>query len=427
MHVLNPENPHIYNVERVKVFQIGLESFGRHGFEKFIELHNYYKEIDVELAGVCDSDFEKLEMAEKFAETQDVNIETFKSTEKIYQAAEQANTEDCKILIYDAGPTELHAEHIYRSLRNNFFHLAEKPPSMTREDHLKEKKLMLDNNVRFTVDFIERESPVVKKTLKILEEKNIESIEIFRESTMGAQKLLQPVERIGVKGGAILDKMCHEAYIIDLIGTELEVKDIEKSYMPYSTDSDSFMTLKSGKSSSISENTAESQCHAKLEGDTEVIMHSSWLGCSARTKTLGAELENLTGHNPVNSEFQLINDQGLLDEESRFFIVKGEKDLFADMLNNKLFDMDTGEEVKTPNLIHDQLYRVLESSVRCAAGLENNALTEEELDQFMNLIFDISEYCENPDEFEALQSSNQKVNSLTVDNVFEAEGAKDKP
>ena len=407
------------------MLQIGLGSFGRHGFEKFIEMEKHYNEVDVEILGVCDSDFERLEMAEKFAGSQDLDIDTFTSTEKAYQEAEKENSEDCKILIYDAGPTELHAEHIFRSLRNGFFHLAEKPPSMTREDHIREKKLMLDNDVRFTVDFIERESPVVKKALELTEGREIESIEVFRESSIGIQKLLQPVERMGVKGGAVLDKMSHEAYVMDFVDAE-EVKDVEKEfYMPFDVGSDSLMDIRSGKSAEANELTASGMCTAKISGECDIILHSSWLGTSERSRVLGEELKDLTGLNPVDSDFKVLGEKGFLNEESRFFVLKGERDLFGDMLHNRLFDLESNEEIELEDALHDQLYRVLEASVRCAAGLENNALSEEEIDQFMNLIFDISEYVEDVGEFEALKASNLRVKDRILDNVFEAEGLKE--
>jgi hypothetical protein len=412
-------------VKEVKVFQIGLGSFGRHGFEKFVEMEKHYKDVDVELYGVSDSDFEKLDNAEKFAESQGLEIETFNSVEKIYREAEKQNSQDTKILIYDAGPTELHAEHIFRSLRNNFFHLAEKPPSMTREDHIKEKKLMLDNDVRFTVDFIERESPVVKKALELTEGKNIESIEAFRESSIGIQKMLQPVERMGVKGGAVLDKMSHEAYIMDFTDVG-ELESIEKNfYMPFDVGSDSFMNIRSGKASKIDEETAAGACTARISGNTDIILHSSWLGVSERARTLGEELEELTGLNPVESDFRVLGEEGFLDEECRFFVLKGEKELFGDMLHKKLFNLETGEEIELKSTLHDQLYRVLESSVRCAAGLENNVLTEEEIDHYMNLIFDISEHYDEQDTFDALEASNSRVKERILDNVFEAEGLKE--
>jgi len=414
----------INSVETVKVFHIGLGSFGRYGFEKFVEMDNHLEEVNVELIGVCDKDFENVEKAENFAEAQGLEIDSWRSIEDVYQRAIEEDNQNCKILVYDAGPAEMHADHIYRSLRNNFFHLAEKPPSMTREEHIKEKKLMLDNEVRFTVDFIERESPVVKKALKLLEEKSIESIEVFRESTIGVEKLLNPIERAGVKGGAILDKMCHEAFIMDLVEPE-DIENIEKSlYMPNKKDGGSLMTIRGGKINKINELTAAGTCRAEISGDAEIALNSSWLGVSPRARAIAEEMKDITGHDPIGSDFKLSNETGLLDEECRFFVIKGDRDLFGDMLSKKLYDLETGEEIETPNLIHDQLYRVLESSVRCAAGLENNSMSEEKIDQYMNLIFDIAETNDNGDVFEEVEKANTRVSELVLDNVFEAEASK---
>ncbi len=410
----------LLSVKKVKVFQIGLGSFGRHGFEKFIEMDLNYSKVSVELVGVCDDDFDRLELAEKFANRQNIEIETYTSVDEIYNAAESIS--DAKVLIYDAGPTELHAEHIYRSLKNNFFHLAEKPPSMTREDHIREKKMMLDNNVRFTVDFIERENPVVKKCLEVLEDCNIENIEVFRESSMGIEKLLRPVNRAGVKGGAVLDKMCHEAYIMDFIDSKPEVNYVEKqAQMPYRPGSESLMGIRGGKKSEIDDEIAAGICSAKIDADIDIYLHASWLGLSQECRNSAEKIESITGHYPVKTDFRVIGASGVSDEEARFFLIRGDRDLIGDMLHKKLFDLETGEEIETNSLLHDQLYRVLESSVRCAAGLENNALSEEDLDRFMNVIFDISEHTEDYDVYEEVETANKRVKRMILDTLDEVE------
>ncbi|MFB6147857.1 MAG: Gfo/Idh/MocA family oxidoreductase, partial [Candidatus Nanohaloarchaea archaeon] len=184
-----------------KIYQIGLGSFGRYGFEKLVEMHNYLEEVHVELVGVADKDFERLEAAEKFAERNDIELETFTTDRELYDAAKE---EEGDVMIYDAGPSEAHSSHIHRSLENGFFHLAEKPPSLDREGHMKEKQLAKDSDVFYKVDFIERESPVVRAAIDILEGEDIDSIKVFRESSAGVQKALQPAERpLGVGVGVV--------------------------------------------------------------------------------------------------------------------------------------------------------------------------------------------------------------------------------
>ena len=155
----------------VKVFQIGLGSFGRHGFEKFVDMEKNLPEADVELVGVADTDPEKLRSAEKFAEVHDTEIETFHTAGAMYSRAEQIESAENQVLIYDAGPTESHSNHIDESIHRGFYHLSEKPSSMRREEHIREKRLAEDRDVKWMVDFIERESPVVKKTLEYLRTK----------------------------------------------------------------------------------------------------------------------------------------------------------------------------------------------------------------------------------------------------------------
>jgi len=67
-------------------------------------------------------------------------------------------------MVYDAGCADTHADNIYTSMQHGLFHLAEKPPSMNRREHLREKELAHRNQAMWKCDFIERENPVVKKS-----------------------------------------------------------------------------------------------------------------------------------------------------------------------------------------------------------------------------------------------------------------------
>ncbi len=407
-------------MKKVKVFQIGLGSFGRQGFEKFIEMDLHHTNVSVELVAVYDRDPTKLEKAQKFADFNGVAIDTYTSIDEIYTAAK--NTTSGKTLIYDAGPTDLHAEHIYRSLKNGFFHLAEKPPSMTRSEHIKEKKMVLDSEVRYTVDFIERENPAVKKAIKLVKESKINSLEVFRESCMGLEKLLKPVERSGVKGGAVIDKMCHEAYLMDIFDEELKLKSVEKKLqMPYGMQSDSLMGIRGDKKFEEDSETASGICSAEIDAGADLKLNASWLGISKSCRNVAQKIESITEHNPIRTGLKTVNGRSFMDEEARFFLLEGDKNLFCDMLHKKLFDLETGEEIEVMPSLHDQLYRVIESSVHCAAGLESNNLSEEKIDRFMNLIFDISEHTESIDTYEEVEKANNKVRSMMIETENEAD------
>jgi predicted dehydrogenase len=395
----------------VKVFQVGLGSFGKYGLEKFVDMEEDLEEVDVRFEGLCDVDPEKREKAGEF-KSHEEDFDIFGDLDRMYEAAEASDGENVKVLIYDAGPSELHAEHIEKSLRKNFFHLAEKPPSMTREEHLEEKKMMLDRDVRFTVDFVERESPVVKKAQEILDGEEIDSIKVFRESSAGIDKLIED-ERKGVEGGPVLDKMVHEAYILDLMDAEMEVQEVRKNYfLPFNREYSNFMDIFLEETNGIDEDTIPGICNAEM---SRIELHASWVGASEEAEKQAQIIEEKTGHNPIEKGKVEKGGEKLLEEESRFFIIEGDRKLFGDMLEQKLFDLGTGRRIQKEEEEHDQLYRVLKSSVKAAAGLENHELTEKQIESFMNAVFDISEHIGEYDEEEMVERSRRRIEGRIED------------
>jgi hypothetical protein len=416
-------------MDKVKIYQIGLGDFGRYGFDKLVELSREFDKI--QLCGVCDKDFELLENAEKFAEINDTEVKTFQKTQELYSEARKQDSPSNQIMIYDAGPTTDHAEHIYQSMQNGFFHLAEKPPSMNRGEHIREKKLSQKGDAMWTVDFIERENPVVKKALEIIEDNTVESIEIFRESSVGIEKSLDNAARLGVKGGDILDKMVHEIYAVDMIEktgdeAELELEDVECRYFhPKTGESNKFTGVYSGYTEEINSQTATAMTKADFSsGNTRLKFHSSWMGLSEEAMFASQSLEDETNHRFFKRDFSEINGKAYVNEEARFFIIKGEKNLAGDMLQNKLFDLETGEEIETDNFLHDQLYRVLEKAVFHAGGKDVEIISEKEIDLFMNAIFDIKDSIDYEREyFEELDKAKEKLDKMTVKDgkIIEAE------
>lgn len=412
----------------VRVYQIGVGSFGRYGFEKFIELHKHFDDVDVYLEGVCEPDFDRAEKAEKFAKANSIDLNTFKNVEEMYKhASEHEET----VLVYDAGPTEKHSNNIYRSMRNGFFHLTEKPPSMTRNQHVKEKKLAENNSVMWTVDFIERESPVVKKAVELIKGKKIEEVSIYRESSVGIEKMINPVERHGVKGGDILDKMVHEVYVLDLLESagnkpELELENAESHYlMPKSRESEKLLAMDGGYTPEINYNTATGQTEAVFtSSDTKVKLNSSWLGLSDRCRVEAKNIEDKTGVNIVEREYSEMDETAFIDEEARFFVIEGEVSLVGDMLGDRLFNLDTGEKIETDYFMHDQLYRVMEKAVLNATGKDVNTISEKETDVFMNGLFDVKEAATGGDYLEELDKALERFDSLVLRDgkVIEAEG-----
>ncbi len=409
-------------MRKVKVFQIGLGSFGRHGFEKFIDMEKHLPEADLEFIGVADTDREKLDSAESFAETHNLEIEVFRTAGEMYQRAEEVNDEESEVLVYDAGPTQSHSDHIYESVHRGFYHLSEKPSSMTRQEHIQEKKLAMDRDVTWMVDFIERENPAVKKTLDIIEEESVEKIEVFRESSIGLQKLYDPVKRVGVKGGDILDKMTHEVYVLDFLekingdySLELESAEAEV-FMPKDFNSDKFMTTQGGYTDKVEDNTATGMTYSVFDSEgVQVELNSSWLGLSEGAMHHARDIREKIGEEILERDFVEQEDEAFLDEEARFFVIQGSRNLLGDMLHGRLYDLDESEEIETFDLTHDQLYRVLENAVLEAAGVTDNPISEKETDIFMNAIFDVrDEVTSDVDSFEELEEARDKIESLVI-------------
>lgn len=398
-------------MNNVKVYQIDLGHFGRYGFEKLVDMEKHLRTVDLELVGVAEEDPRRLREAEKFAESNDVEIETFESVDELYRHASMQDD----VMVYDASPGNEHAEHLKRSVDHGFFHLAEKPPSMTREEHRMERKL---DEAMWKVDFIERESAVVKKALQVLEDEEISSIRVFRESSIGAEKVVEPVLRRGVMGGDVLDKMTHEIYVLDLLEAageppQLDLMDAHSEYfMPYRQVSDSLMSLKGNKVRELSLNAANGQTHAEFSaGEAEVELHSSWLGPSRESVKAVAEID----YNPFISEV-FEGSTPVRSEECRFFIVEGSRNLLGDMLNSKLIDLDSGETLELPELMHDQLYRVLRRAVQEAAADEPDA-NHVHLDQFMTAVFDVRDLSvEKASGFhEELEKAKKRMDRLILD------------
>lgn len=401
-----------FPVKSLKIYQIGLEGIGRYGFEKFVELHNYFKKVDVELVGVCERDGEKLDAAKKFASANGIGIERFRKPAELYDHASKHEN----VLVYDAGPAELRAQNIYESMRHGFFHLAERPPSLEREQHMKEKALARQNSAMWMADFIERESPVVKMTAEILEDEKIDRIQVFRESSVGVQKLLDPVSQANVKGGDILDNMTHEVYVLDFLEDGLELEDAETEYfMPKDFESEKFLGVDGSPVNGIDERTATARTRACFtSGATEVELNSSWIGLSDRAELEAKRIRDAVDAQVLEKEYRMIGEIAFLDAEARFFVIEGSRTLAGDMLNNRLYDLESGEEIETPSLMHDQLYRVMENAVLASAG-EDRSIGDIE-HEFMDAVFDVKDaVVGDHDYFTELDRSREELRSLVVE------------
>ncbi|MFB6100612.1 MAG: hypothetical protein ABEK16_05050 [Candidatus Nanohalobium sp.] len=396
----------------VHVFQIGCQDIGRLGFEKFLEFEDYFP-VDVVFEGVHCKDFEAEERAEKFAETLEKDIEFYDGIDELYQAAQEVEGE---VLIYDAGPPQLHSRNIAESLSHDFHHLTEKPPSVTRDEHISERKLASRSKVNYKVDFIERENPVVQKMEELVKDEKVERIEVFRESSFGIQKVLQPVDFAHVKGGAVLDKMSNDIYVLDILGDEFEFEETDIDFlMPENLGGEKVLRTDGSGSREIDENIAIGKCKGVFSsGDTRVELNASWLGLSDEARVQNQEVREKFDAEVLKSEHREIDGKGFQDEECRFLVVEGERRVLGDLMNQRIYDLENKEELEVPEFPRDQLYRVLEKAVLDAAGIENYEVDEEEVDSFMNGLFDIQDRCseEFDSVFDAVDEASERIRSL---------------
>lgn len=406
----------------VHIFQIGCRGLGRLGFEKFTDKEKYFPE-DLVFEGVCEKDFEHRENAESFAEAADVELEFYNSVNELYDAAKRVEGE---VLIYDAGPVKRHSNHIQRSLSNDFHHLSEKPPSLDRSEHIEERKLAAEHDVHYKVDFIERENPVIKKMVEILEDEKINDLKIFRQSSTGVQRLLQPVKQAHINEGCTLDEIIHDIYIMDLSNSnDLEVEEVsDVVFMPKQVGSENFLRVDGGSSKEITSDNSLAQVTAEaVLGGIDVEFHSSWIGLTDEAGFFSQKVVEKFGDKLVSSEYRKIDDDVFLDQRANFLVVEGSRKMIFDLLNQNIYDLTHGKKVEVDVYPRDKLYRVLERAVVDAAGEKVDDLTEDEIDGFMSALFDIQEMAgsKDTDVFEAVDKASDLINSMMVSDKDELE------
>jgi len=199
----------------IHYFQIGYGKWGKIAVEKVFQLSMNLRSVDLVLEGVCDIKSDAREELRNFCKEKNINIKIFSHTKDMYRYASGMEN----VLIFDAGPSELHASHIIKSLEHNFFHLAEKPPYFSkREKHLIEVA-QRNSKGKWSCDLIEFLNPVVKEIKKFLKENEIvvKNIDVFRFNSIGIKKILCGNHRYGIQGGCFLDKIVHDGYIFDFI------------------------------------------------------------------------------------------------------------------------------------------------------------------------------------------------------------------
>ncbi|MFB6144213.1 MAG: hypothetical protein ABEJ98_02780 [Candidatus Nanohaloarchaea archaeon] len=403
----------------LKIYHIGLQGYGRLGFEHLVELVNHGP-VEAELCGVCSHDPDELESAEKFARAHEIEIQTFQDVHEMYT---DASEQDGRVFVYDTGSSDTHSDNLYRSLQHGFYHLAERPPSLSREEHLRERKLSENSDVTWKVDFIERENPVVRKAEELLEGTDVEAIRTYRFSSKAVEAALIPQRRRELRGGTVLKQAINEVYVMDFLdaaGVEpsLDIESAETNYYtPFREGSDKLLSIEGGYVEDLDEKAAEADLSARFSaGTVEVEINSGWLGLSNRAMARISELQEISGHDFRHRDFVEADGRAFVDERAAFFVIEGDRNLAGDLIEGKLFDLESGKEIETDYRIHTPLYRVIEDAARDAAGQGKKQL-DVETDRFMDALFDAREQLDAGEYMEELKKANSRLESMVVEDT----------
>jgi len=387
---------------KVLIYQIGYGQWGSVAFEKFLQLKRSMNNIDI--AGICDIKPDRRAAAENTAKKAGLTIGTFSHSFDMYKDAIEKQKQGNIILIYDAGPSELHAAHLIKSMEHGFFHVAEKPPFFSRREKRKIDELTEKHGGRWTVDLIEDESPVVKTALEYARANKIriKRIGAYRYNSIALKKLAFKEHRLGVTGGDLLDKLLHEAYLSRFLENyrKAAIKKARCDFFMISSVEEPKIIGIHGKLPEKKDEIATAQ--SSVEGlfitknaKIPFALGSGWLGVPDKIKTVVNRIEKQIGSVLIFSQIMSADGKSFADEELRIFTIEGtcgksKVMLLGDMKNKKLYE-NAGRKWKQLNLIElegDQLYRVLRNAVSTAEGKEGFSITRKEIDFIMDIILE---------------------------------------
>ena len=368
----------------LKVLQIGYRGIGRKGLKALQKLENS-EEVELEVVGLCENDFEKLEEAKK--EHRESGIEFFSDTETAY--SEMDGFED-PVMIYDSGKVDNRSDNLFRSVEHGFYHLTEKPPALERDQHLSQASL---ESAMWKIDYLEQENPVIEKTKQLIENREIDSLEVFRVSSSGIQKYLAPVKFSDLKGGSLMNQLLHEKYVLNILENSsnqirLDEYDLEAGFQPY-FNKKKLQTVYNNPTTKVGSETATARLTISMDKDPELKLHTCWLGSSEKLKDRVDELEDDLDHEIISSEPRELKEEVYLDQTARFFVLRGEKNLLGDLLNRKLFDLNKNQEIDLPEHETSELYRSMKKAAEDALNKNLNGSVKGKT--FLDFVFDVKE------------------------------------
>lgn len=382
-------------MKKVYIYQIGCGTFGQIGFERLLQLSKRYD--FVEFRGIAEINPERREFARNKAKKYGFDIKVFDHTFEMYQDALCLKKKG-NIFIYDVSPSVLHYSHLLKSMKFGFWHLTEKPPALTKEEFKVELKLPK----KWNCEFIEEENEAVLTAINYIKRNNlkIKSLKIFRESSIGLQKILG-TNRRSVGGDSILDKSIHETYILLFLeASKQRAKDIKLTkvkinyLMIDSLNNNEFLNIFGEKQKELTKDiaVAEGIIEGFIKTDKKIPfkLYSSWLGISEKGRKINKELKKLTNYDFIIKK--RVEGMKIPYEDFRVFIIECcSAILYGEMKNKKLFVKRNGKirKLKLINLEEDQLYRVLKNFI--FAVKREKPISLENRNKFLKIIFESRE------------------------------------
>ncbi len=372
-------------MEKIFVYQIGCGKFGSVFFERIFEVARDFGEAEIHVSGVAEINRKRREKAQEIARKFGREIKTFSHTFHLYKHAEEFKKEG-KIVIYDASPSHMHFSHIVKSLEHGFYHLAEKPPYMSR----KEMKVLKGMNKKYlwSCDLIEFENPAVITVANFMKANDFapEKVCIYRFNSIGKRKISEPEHRVGVTGGCLFDKTVHEAYAFEILGVKsFKISSVEAEFMKFNN---SYLSIFGEKQKEIDKNTAFSQVLVKgvfSSRDCEIPFElgSGWVGIPENVRKF------------LNENFRELLPKIVVNDELRIFIAEsGDRTLVADMKNFRvhLKERSRIEELPLITLEKDQIYRIFTKFCNHVLGKNAFPVKHEHIEMIMNFIFETRDF-----------------------------------
>jgi predicted dehydrogenase len=335
----------------------------------------------------------------RFAEAAGHSPEGFDTLERLYRRAGATN----KGLVVDTTPVEESFDALDRAHRHDVPHLVEHPSTATAEERKAERIAAASAGVSWMSDILAHNNPAVRAAKEEVDD--VHSLKAFCESSVGVEKYLGVMSSGRTHGCDVLDRMQHLSYVNELADSH-EVETAEaRSVMPAG---DGAMSVNGGPTEE-EEMLATARTQARLEGNAEIELYSSWTGTSQEAERVAERVNSEIGRNPIRRSVASSGDHTYRSVDARFFVVEGDTELFGDLVSGRLYELGSGTEIDTPS--RQALRTTLRQSMDAVEeqGMENPSAG------FDDILMEILEQSrESADAGQAVERGREQIEGLIL-------------